>query len=364
IAFLIAVLFIIAVAAFLFVTQSALDVWERLSRGSSGLLYSWLAVLIGLSLAAVWLIWRLVIRRQPRRDPEYLPRLTRAEIEARLRAADSAGIDTTRARAELAELAARRQAKAVHLCFFGEISSGKSSLIRALVPDAEVTIDPVGGSTVEVRHYHWKDATGANVLLTDVPGTGGEVKALEELAGEEARRAHVVLYVCEVDLTRADRDTIRWLLDLEKPLVLVMNKSDRYDAAEQAELMERLLDRLSDRGGVVTCDRLVAAAAIRAVEVVERRPDGSETVAKRERPADVGVLVVAINRLLAEEIAELDERRDRAVFTLAAQKLDEAEQRYRKQRAEQIIRSSTRKAVIGALAAVSPGTDIVIQGYI
>ncbi len=364
IAFLIAVLFIIAVAAFLFVTQSALDVWERLSRGSSGLLYSWLAVLIGLSLAAVWLIWRLVIRRQPRRDPEYLPRLTRAEIEARLRAADSAGIDTTRARAELAELAARRQAKAVHLCFFGEISSGKSSLIRALVPDAEVTIDPVGGSTVEVRHYHWKDATGANVLLTDVPGTGGEVKALEELAGEEARRAHVVLYVCEGDLTRADRDTIRWLLDLEKPLVLVMNKSDRYDAAEQAELMERLLDRLSDLGGEVTRDRVVAVSAGGAVEVVERRPDGSETVAKRERPADVGVLVVAINRLLAEEIAELDERRDRAVFTLAAQKLDEAEQRYRKQRAEQIIRSSTRKAVIGALAAVSPGTDIVIQGYI
>src|SRR5690606_27799471 len=111
IAFLIAVLFIIAVAAFLFVTQSALDVWERLSRGSSGLLYSWLAVLIGLSLAAVWLIWRVVSRRQPRRDPEYLPRRTRAEIEARLRAADSTGIDTTRARAELAELAARRQAK-------------------------------------------------------------------------------------------------------------------------------------------------------------------------------------------------------------------------------------------------------------
>src|SRR5690606_21364206 len=157
--------------------------------------------------------------------------------------------------------------------------------------------------------------------------------------------------------TRFSRD---WSSDvcssdlLEKPLVLVMNKSDRYDAAEQAELMERLLDRLSDLGGEVTRDRVVAVSAGGAVEVVERRPDGSETVAKRERPADVGVLVVAINRLLAEEIAELDERRDRAVFTLAAQKLDEAEQRYRKQRAEQIIRSSTRKAVIGALAAVSP----------
>ncbi len=34
------------------------------------------------------------------------------------------------------------------------------------------------------------------------------------------------------------------------------------------------------------------------------------------------------------------------------------------QRSEQIIRSATRKAVVGALAAVSPGTDVLIQGYI
>jgi GTP-binding protein EngB required for normal cell division/uncharacterized protein (DUF697 family) len=364
IAFVVALLFILAVAALLFVTQSALDVWERLSRGPAGLLYSWLAVLIALSLATLWLIWRLV-RRRPQRDPEYLPRkLTRADIEARLRAADAAGVDTTRARAELAELAARRAARAVHLCFFGEISSGKSSLIRALVPGAQVKIDPVGGSTTDVRHYDWKDASGARVLLTDVPGTGGEAKVLEELAGEEARRAHVVLFVCEGDLTRADRDTIKWLLELEKPLVLVMNKSDRYDPREQALLMERLLDRLSDLGGEVTRDRVVAVSAGGALEVIEKRPDGTEVVTRRERPADVGVLVVAINRLLTEEIAALDERRDRAVFSLAAQKLDEAERRYREQRSEQIIRSSTRKAVIGALAAVSPGTDIVIQGYI
>lgn len=364
IAFLIALFFILVVAALLFVTQSALDVWERLARGPAGVLYLWLAMLVALSLVAVWLIWRLVVRRRPAKDPEYLPKLTRAEIEARLRAADAAGVDTARARAELGELAARRDAQAVHLCFFGEISSGKSSLIRALVPDADVVIDPVGGSTVEVRHYHWKDAAGARVLLTDVPGTGGEEKVLEELAGEEARRSHVVLFVCEGDLTRADRNTIEWLLELDKPLVLVMNKSDRYDAREQSLLMERLLDRLSDLGGEVARDRVVAVSAGGAVEVVEKRPDGSETTARRERPADVGVLIVAINRLLEQERADLDERRDRAVFSLAAQKLDDAEQRYREQRSEQIVRSSTRKAVIGALAAVSPGTDIVIQGYI
>jgi len=52
------------------------------------------------------------------------------------------------------------------------------------------------------------------------------------------------------------------------------------------------------------------------------------------------------------------------VFQLAAEKLAAAETVYREQRAEQIIRSSTRKAIIGALAAISPGTDILIQGFI
>jgi uncharacterized protein (DUF697 family) len=75
-------------------------------------------------------------------------------------------------------------------------------------------------------------------------------------------------------------------------------------------------------------------------------------------------LVVAINRMLENDASSLDARRDRAVFRLAADKLAEAEARYRQQRAEQIIRSSTRTAVIGALAAVSPGTDVIIQGYV
>jgi uncharacterized protein (DUF697 family) len=100
------------------------------------------------------------------------------------------------------------------------------------------------------------------------------------------------------------------------------------------------------------------------MDVIETRADGGEIKVRRQRPADIGVLVVAITRLLAEEAASLDVRRDRAVFRLAAGKLAEAERQYRQLRAEQIIRSATRKAVVGALAAVSPGTDVIIQGYI
>ena len=364
--FLILLVFDIAIAALLFVTESALNVWDRLAAGPRIILYGYLAAMAALIVAAIWLVWRLVVRRGPGAGARKTRpvKLTREEIERRLRAADEAGVDTSAALAELHELAARQRERAVHLCFFGEISTGKSSLIKALVPDADVKVDVVGGSTLAITHYHWQNDSGVRVLLTDVPGTGGLTEGLDKIAETEARRSHVVIFVCDGDLARPEKQAVRWLLELEKPLVLVMNKSDRYDAHEQSLLMQRLLDHLSDLGGDVARDRVVAVSAGGRTEVIARKPDGSEQVVPRERPADVGVLVVAINRLLEDSADEIDMRRDRAVFGLAAEKLEDAEQRFREQRSEQIVRSSTRKAIIGALAAISPGTNIIIQSYV
>jgi GTP-binding protein EngB required for normal cell division/uncharacterized protein (DUF697 family) len=361
---LILLVFVIAIAALLFVTESAFNVWDRLVQGPRILLYGYLAVMAALVVSAIWLVGRLLVRRKIPETDIRTSKLSKSDIEARLRDADSVGVDVTDAQAELQELASRQQAGSVHLCFFGEISTGKSSLIKALVPNADVVIDAVGGSTLDIRHYRWRDDTGSQILLTDVPGTGGLDDGLDDVAEEEARRSQVVVYVCEGDLTRAEKQAVKWLLALEKPLVLVMNKSDRYDAAEQAALMQRLLDHLSDLGGEIVKDRVVAVSAGGQMDVIEKKSDGTEESVRRERQADIGVLVVAINRLLDDDAVELDARRDRAVFRLAAEKLAEAEQNYRKQRSEQIIRNSTRKAVVGALAAVSPGTDVIIQGYI
>lgn len=359
------VAFLVATGALLFVTESALNVWDRLAGGPRWVLYVYALLLVGIVVAAVTLIWRLVVRRARSPAGGSAPKpLSREQIEARLADAERAGVDVATAQAELRELASRQASGTVHLCFFGTVSTGKSSLIKALVPDADVRIDVIGGSTDAIRHYRWRNEEGTGILLTDVPGTSGHEAGLSELALEEARRAHLVLFVCGGDLTRAEADGIRQLAGLGKPMILVMNKADRYSVDEQARLLHRLLERLEEIGGEMDRDRVVAVSAGGEAEVVERAADGSETVARRQRPADIGVLVVAINRLLASERAPLDHRRDRAVFALAAEKLAAAEQAYRQQRAEQIIRSSTRKAIIGALAAISPGTDILIQGFI
>ena len=364
IAVLILLVFIIAIGAMLFLTEAALNVWDRLVEGPKLLLYGYLFVLVALVIAAIWLIWRLVVRRKnPKVKKAATRELSKSDIKERLRDAEASGVDVSAAQAELRDLATRQEAGAIHLCFFGEISTGKSSLIKALVPAAEVSIDVLGGSTTDIQHYRWHSESGSEILLTDVPGTGGLDTGLGEQAIEEAQRSHVVLFVCDGDLARPEALAVERLLTLGKPLVLVMNKSDRFDVEEQAALMQRLLEHLEKTSAAVERDRVVAVSAGGEVDVIERAADGSEDSVSRPRPADIGVLVVAINRVL-ENTAEIDEKRDRAVFRLAADKLANAEAQYRVQRSEQIIRSSTRKAVVGALAAVSPGTDVLIQGYI
>ena len=365
IALVILVVFIVGVGAVLFVTETALSVWDRLLEGPRILLYGYVGAMAALAITAVWLVWKLVVRRKiPAPQATPVDKLSQGDIEERLRAAEAAGVDTSAAQAELAELASRQDEGSIHLCFFGEISTGKSSLIKALVPGADVDVDVVGGSTTDARHYRWRDDGGTEILLTDVPGTGGHEAGLDALALEEAQRSHVVLFVCDGDLTRAETDVVQRLLAVNKPLVLVLNKSDQFTIEEQAAVMERLLEHLDRLGGSVDRDRVVAVSAGGDMEVVERGPDGAEQLTQRQRPADIGVLVVAMNRLLANDAAGIDEQRDRAVFRLAADKLAAAEAEYRVQRSEQVIRNATRKAVIGSLAAVSPGTDVLIQGYI
>jgi GTP-binding protein EngB required for normal cell division/uncharacterized protein (DUF697 family) len=361
----VALVFVIAIAALLFISEAALNVWDRLKAGPPALLYAYIAIMLLLAVTALWLIWRLVVRRKikPSGAVASAP-LSRQEIEGRIREAEAAGVNVREAQAELKELAARQSDRTISLCFFGEISTGKSSLIKALVPEADVLIDVVGGSTEDVRHYRWRNEAGNEILLTDVPGIGGVNGELSETATDEAKRAHVVLFVCDSDLTRPEIRSIEALLAFDKPLVLVLNKADRFTSEEQATLMQKLLERVDEVGGELQRDHVVAVTAGGESEVIERQKDGSEQTVQRKRPADIGVLVVALNRLLAADAEPLDRRRERAVFQLAAARLAEAEAQYRMQRSEQIIRSATRKAVVGALAAISPGTDILIQGYI
>ena len=54
----------VATGALLFISEAALNVWDRLKAGPPVLLYAYVGIMVLLAVTAVWLIWRLVIRRK------------------------------------------------------------------------------------------------------------------------------------------------------------------------------------------------------------------------------------------------------------------------------------------------------------
>jgi hypothetical protein len=350
----------------LYATNVAFEVYEHLREAPLWFFALYVAGLGLLAALGVRLIWRVVAPRRRRRgkgEPKAPPPPpTEAEVKARIERAVAAGAEAEAevARRELEELAARREAGQIHVALLGPVSTGKSSLVRALLPDATTAVSPVGGTTREVTRYTWASPAGDRLVLSDLPGLLEADGTLDRVAREEALRAHLVVYLIEGDLTRDQLTALHEVLALGKPVVLALGKSDLLSEQDLETLRARLAARVSGGGRV----EVVTVSAGAERELVRVHPDGREEVVTRVTPARVGELARAIQRRIDGDREVLDGLRDASVFVLAARKLDESLAAHRRARAAEVVSSSTRKAVLGALAAVSPGTDVLIQGYL
>ena len=355
-----ALVFLLLLVLSLVLTDLLLRVWDRLAQTPPWVFYTWLIVFLVLAGAGVWPIVRLL--RPPRKpSASATPPLTEADLQERVELAAERGVDVETARAELSELGKRRAAGKLYVALFGEVSVGKSSLIRALVPDAEAEVGVEAGVTRSVRHYRWRSPDGDELVLADVPGTGEVGGELETMAREEAQRAQLVVFVAEGDLTHSEHQALTALAALHKPLVLAVNKQDRYRAEELETIVTRVRERLREAdvpAPVVT----VSAGGVR--EVVRELPDGGEARETRTMTPQVEGLRRALTRAVETDAALLDRLRDGAIFALAAHKLEQAELGWRREQADKLIRQTSRKAALAALATVAPGADVLVQGYL
>ena len=342
-------------------TDSALSVWDRLQEAPWWFFFFYATAFALIAVGGFYVVWRLLVPRKPKTKPEPPPPPpTEEELERRLREQAELGIDVAAVRRELDELKARRAAGKVYVALVGRISTGKSALIRALLPEAEVESDPRGGTTRVATHYTWSSPAEDQLILTDLPGldeVGGE---LDELAREEGARAHVVIFVADGDITRGQDAELKALLALDKPTIVALNKMDLYTPEELGLIKQRLTERVAAAKGV----EIVSVSAGCTQEVVRVLPDGSEQEVTRELPPRVDELRRALQYHIDNNRDTLDSLRDSAVFVLAGRKLDDAEAVQQHQRGEELVSSYTKKAVIGAMAAVTPGADIIIQGYL
>ena len=85
---LILLVFVIAIGAMIFITESALNVWDRLIQGPRVILYGYIAAMFALVIAAIWLIVRLVVKRKISPESKTDQILRKPDIEERLRVAE------------------------------------------------------------------------------------------------------------------------------------------------------------------------------------------------------------------------------------------------------------------------------------
>ena len=267
-------------------TESALNVWHLLDQLSPKLLVFYGVGLFLFTLGLLILIWRLLKpgksakQEVPAQRQIPMPE-DREAFETALAKADEKGVDVSQAQQELFELDHRSKSADRYVAFFGPVSAGKSALIRAITGAEEIQTDPRAGTTKAVEHYPC-EIQGERLIFTDAPGILDSNEARVQIAREEARRAHLVIYVCEAELTRDQHQELVELQAFERPLIVALNKRDRYTDKDLAAIMQRLASQLP---GV---DKMVSVQAGGQEEVIRIDAQGNEKRALRERPPSGG----------------------------------------------------------------------------
>ena len=183
---------------------------------------------------------------------------------------------------ELENMAEKLESGRVEIVIFGEISTGKSALINALVGDEIAQVSVQGGWTKDVWHVPWEGIgycvpglADSQVVLVDTPGLN-EVDGAErgEMARSAAARADLVLFVTDSDLNETEYSALVELAAGHKPMLLVLNKSDLYSRHELEQLLElfrgRRLAELVEPANI-----LVTQANPREMEFVIESADGT-----------------------------------------------------------------------------------------
>ena len=342
----------------LLATDTALSVWQRLQALPVWLQWAY-AILLGLFVAASgWLVWRW-FRPRGKSSPETPGPVTAEDLKHDLQRSAADGINVDAAIAELEQASRRKQSGQIDLALFGEVSSGKSSLVNALVPGADALTDIRAGTTRANAQYQWQAPTGDRIIIHDLPGFSDPDEHDQDAMLSEARRAHLVIYLCDGDLSRAQYSELSQLQALGKPVVLALNKIDQYSTAEQHSIIQRI----ADASGIET-SRIAAiqTGGEEAVRVIS--DDGSEQTAVRHRPPKVEELRRIIQQQLDNNRDLIESLRDSSILLLAADKLADARAQHLLQQADLVVEKYARRAMLGALAAVTPGSDLVIQGVL
>lgn len=183
----------------------------------------------------------------------------------------------------------RLQRGELHVAVFGRVSAGKSALGNALLGREAFTVGVLHGTTTQAEQATLDEAIQDGLVLIDTPGINElDGDARERLAFEVAEVSDLVVFVADGDLTRDELDALKLLAATQRPVLLALNKSDRYSPDERASLIAHLRERTQ---GLVRAEDVVAVAARPSPQrVIEVGADGRDHARETSAPPEVAAL--------------------------------------------------------------------------
>jgi small GTP-binding protein len=201
---------------------------------------------------------------------------------------------------EIEAISDKLQHGEIHIAAFGRVGTGKSSLLNALLGRRVFSTSPLHGETTIQQRSQWDSANSDHVVLIDTPGIDElEGEGREELANSVARIADIILMVCEGDLTETELKAVRSLAERRRPLLLVLNKSDRYSNSELQSLLAHLRIRCEP---YIEPDNILSVSADpRPEPVILVDGTGNEERTQRPRAPDTSQLKTRLWSILERE---------------------------------------------------------------
>ncbi len=181
----------------------------------------------------------------------------------------------------------------------GTGSSGKTSIIRALLHRIVGEVGPSMGSTKNTSSYRLRlKSLVRGINLVDTPGIlegGRDGRIREKEALLKASRADLIIFVIDSDLRSYEMEIITSLSKIGKRLIIAINKCDLRGELEEVKLVNLL--KTHCKGLVNGRDIVPVSASPQSIPVVGSRP--------MQPKAEINQLIKRIAIVLHQEGEEL-----------------------------------------------------------
>jgi len=145
---------------------------------------------------------------------------------------------------EESEILHRREGKAI-VAICGRPNVGKSSLFNRFVGESKSLITPIAGTTRD-RIYGMVEWEDREFILVDTGGMLGDTDEWSSDIHQQATvalgQADIIMFVVDVkdELNKKEKDLARMIRKINKPVILVTNKTDNPKLGENVDRFVRL----------------------------------------------------------------------------------------------------------------------------